>query len=69
MLRLVRAALPILTLLVVTNLAQGQYIAVPILSDGDNNPDALGIVDNVTLANQSGNGLVAFEGDDEGTAL
>ncbi|MGE3164814.1 MAG: hypothetical protein AB7O52_07905, partial [Planctomycetota bacterium] len=69
MLRLVRAALPILTLLVVTNLAQGQYIALPILSDGDNNPDALGIVDNVTLANQSGNGLVAFEGDDEGTAL
>lgn len=46
-----------------------QYFPVPILVDGDNNVDGLGIVDNVDKVNVAPNGIVAFGGDDEGTAL
>lgn len=59
----------IASLLLMSSAAYGQYFVQPILVDGDMNVDGLGIVDNVDKVNASAGGIVAFGGDDEGTAV
>ncbi|MGE3164732.1 MAG: proprotein convertase P-domain-containing protein [Planctomycetota bacterium] len=48
--------------------AYAQYFVDPVLVDGDMNVDNLGVVDNVDKVNVAPTGVVAFGGDDDGTA-
>jgi subtilisin-like proprotein convertase family protein len=55
--------------LLLASSAQAQYLPFSILSDGDLNPQTGGIVDNVAHPSLSPGGILAFDGDDEGTTL